>query len=137
MVPIPQYPLYSATINLLGLNLVPYYLEEKKNWAVDIKTLEETYKAYTDKGLRIKAFVVINPGNPTGNVFDEENLRNTVKFCYEKNMVVLSDEVYQNNIYTNKKKFVSMRKIAANMSSPYNNVSIFSYNSTSKGYYGE
>jgi len=93
MVPIPQYPLYSATINLLGLNLVPYYLEEKKNWAVDIKTLEETYKAYTDKGLRIKAFVVINPGNPTGNVFDEENLRNTVKFCYEKNMVVLSDEV--------------------------------------------
>ena len=36
MVPVPQYPLYSATLSLLGAKLVPYYLDEKKNWGVNV-----------------------------------------------------------------------------------------------------
>ena len=36
MVPIPQYPLYSATLSLLGAKLVPYYLEEEKEWGIDV-----------------------------------------------------------------------------------------------------
>ena len=39
MLPIPQYPLYSATFSLLGMKLVPYYLEEKKNWGYDVTYL--------------------------------------------------------------------------------------------------
>jgi alanine transaminase len=88
-------------------------------------------------GNRMKAFVVINPGNPTGNVLSEENIVDIIKFCYEHNMIILSDEVYQNNIYSKKKKFHSFRKIANKQINPYKNVSIFSFNSTSKGFYGE
>ena len=36
MIPIPQYPLYSALITLMGGRLVPYYLDEPKNWALDM-----------------------------------------------------------------------------------------------------
>ncbi len=80
---------------------------------------------------------MINPGNPTGNVLSEDNLIDTIKFCYDHHLLILSDEVYQNNIYDSKKKFHSMRKVAMNMPKPYNNITVLSYNSTSKGYYGE
>jgi alanine transaminase len=80
---------------------------------------------------------MINPGNPTGSIFPEESLRDTVKFCYDHHLIIMSDEVYQNNIYTPKKKFHSMRKVASNMQKPYNDTAIISFNSTSKGYYGE
>jgi aspartate/methionine/tyrosine aminotransferase len=36
MVPIPQYPLYSATIDLLGCHLAGYYLNEEKNWSIEV-----------------------------------------------------------------------------------------------------
>ena len=43
--PIPQYPLYSATIALYGGTLLPYYLQEEKQWTLDVKEL----KSQTDK----------------------------------------------------------------------------------------
>jgi len=36
MVPIPQYPLYSASIEEFNLGQVGYFLEEEKNWALDL-----------------------------------------------------------------------------------------------------
>jgi alanine transaminase len=137
MTPIPQYPLYSATIELLGSKLVGYYLDEEKQWSVDINNLNENYKKYYDKGYNLKALVVINPGNPTGNILSEDNIKEIIKFCYEHNMVILADEVYQNNIYSTTKKFHSFRKVLTKLPSPYNKTTLFSFNSISKGYYGE
>jgi alanine transaminase len=97
----------------------------------------DAYKKYKDQGYTPKAFCLINPGNPTGNIFSKENLVDIVKFSYDNNLIIISDEVYQNNIYSPTLRFHSMRKIASEMKSPYNQVSIFSLNSTSKGYYGE
>ena len=42
LVPIPQYPLYSATLALYGGTLLPYYLEEEKGWALDVAALKKT-----------------------------------------------------------------------------------------------
>lgn len=36
LVPIPQYPLYSALTTLLSGHLVPYYLKEEKGWTLDV-----------------------------------------------------------------------------------------------------
>ena len=44
MIPIPQYPLYSALITLNGGTLVPYYLDEEKNWALDVKDVKKQIK---------------------------------------------------------------------------------------------
>jgi alanine transaminase len=137
MTPIPQYPLYSASIELLGSTLVGYYLNEEKQWSVDINNLTENYKKYCDNGYNVKALVVINPGNPTGNILSEDNIKDIIRFCYEHNMVILADEVYQNNIYSESKKFHSFKKVLSNLPSPYNKTALFSFNSISKGYYGE
>mgnify|MGYP003337163283 CR=1 FL=1 len=40
LVPIPQYPLYSAQLTLQKGHLLPYFLDEDKNWAVDVKGIE-------------------------------------------------------------------------------------------------
>lgn len=137
LAPIPQYPLYSACIQLLGSTLAGYLLDESLNWEVDIANLSEVYRKYYDSGHRLKALVVINPGNPTGNILSEQNIEDIIKFCYEHKLVILADEVYQNNIYSEKKKFHSFKKVMGKLSQPYDKTILFSFNSVSKGYYGE
>lgn len=41
MIPYPQYPLYSATLALVGGTVVPYFPDEKKNWQIDPDHLED------------------------------------------------------------------------------------------------
>jgi glutamate--glyoxylate aminotransferase len=97
MVPIPQYPLYSASIALYGGQLVPYYLEEEKGWGLDIGELKRSLEASRAKGVCVRALVFINPGNPTGQCLTEENLRDLLAFCHENQLVLMADEVYQEN----------------------------------------
>lgn len=69
MIPIPQYPLYSAAISLYGGHACPYYLNEEKGWQLDIEELENSVKKARAEGKNVKSIVVINPGNPTGAIF--------------------------------------------------------------------
>ena len=68
LTPIPQYPLYSATITLYGTQLVGYYLDEEKDWGLNMEELELRVKEAEAKNIRLKGMVIINPGNPTGMV---------------------------------------------------------------------
>ena len=138
MVPIPQYPLYSASITLYGGELVPYYLDEENGWGLDIAEMQRSIDSARAKGICVRAFVFINPGNPTGQCLSEQNLQDLVKFCYKNKLVMMADEVYQENIYNVQRPFVSARKVLANMSEPYrSNVELVSFHTVSKGAYGE
>jgi len=55
--------------------------------------------------------VIINPGNPTGQCLSEANLREILKFCYQENLALLGDEVYQQNIYQDERPFISSKKV--------------------------
>ncbi|KAE8694924.1 Glutamate--glyoxylate aminotransferase 1 [Hibiscus syriacus] len=124
LVPVPQYPLYSATISLYGGSLVPYYLEESANWGLDI--------------IFVRAMVIINPGNPTGQCLSEANLREVLNFCHRENLVLLGDEVYQQNIYQDERPFISSRKVLMDMGQPISKeVQLVSFHTVSKGYWGE
>ncbi|KAL7720829.1 Alanine aminotransferase [Entamoeba marina] len=137
MIPIPQYPLYSATITQLGGVQVPYYLNEENNWSTDLKSVKEQYDKAVSKGITVKAFVCINPGNPTGQVLTVDNMKEIIEFCYENNICLLADEVYQENIYGDV-PFNSFRKVLYSMDEKIKNgVELISFFSVSKGYYGE
>lgn len=138
MVPIPQYPLYSASIAMFGGQLVPYYLNEEKGWALDIVALQQSIDSARAKGVEVRALVFINPGNPTGQCLSYENLQNLVRFCYENCLILCADEVYQENIYTAGSTFNSARKVLGEMPEPYKStVELVSFHSTSKGIIGE
>ncbi|CAJ1950641.1 unnamed protein product [Sphenostylis stenocarpa] len=135
--PIPQYPLYSASIDLHGGFLVPYYLDEATGWGLEIPELKKQLEAAKSKGINVRALVVINPGNPTGQVLSEENQRDIVEFCKREGLVLLADEVYQENVYVPDKKFHSFKKVSRSMGYGENDITLVSFQSVSKGYHGE
>jgi aspartate/methionine/tyrosine aminotransferase len=135
MIPIPQYPLYSATITLYEGAQVPYYLDEANDWRLSRQLLEESIAEARRKGVKVKAICVINPGNPTGSVIDRDNIAMIIDFAREHNLAILADEVYQENIYRQGDRFTSFAKVMAEKKET--NVSLFSFHSCSKGFMGE
>lgn len=137
LVPIPQYPLYSAAITLNGGSLVPYYLDESKGWQCTVDHLRDQLHEAKEKGLSIRAMVVINPGNPTGQILDRQMQETIIKFCRDEALLLVADEVYQTNIYAEGKKFISFKRILRDMGSDAGDVRLVSLNSISKGFSGE
>lgn len=65
MIPIPQYPLYSAVISELDAIQVNYYLDEENCWALNVNELRRAVQEAKDH-CDPKVLCIINPGNPTG-----------------------------------------------------------------------
>ncbi|MBA0745473.1 hypothetical protein Gogos_008048, partial [Gossypium gossypioides] len=132
--PIPQYPLYSASIALHGGTLVPYYLDEATGWGLEVSELKKQLETSRSKGITVRALVVINPGNPTGQVLAEENQKAIVEFCKQEGLVLLADEVYQENVYVPEKKFHSFKKVSRSMGYGEKDIALVSFQSVSKEY---
>ncbi|XP_055934345.1 alanine aminotransferase 2-like [Argiope bruennichi] len=136
MIPIPQYPLYSATIAEYGMQQINYYLDEDNAWALNISELKRALNE-SKKSCEPKVLVVINPGNPTGSVLTYENIREIIKFAFEEKLLLMADEVYQDNVYAPGKQFHSFKKVLMELGEPYNRMELVSFMSASKGYMGE
>lgn len=136
MIPIPQYPLYSASLAEFNMEQVGYYLDESRNWGLDIAELERSISEARSK-CQPKALVIINPGNPTGQVLSRENIEAIIKFAYKEKLFLFADEVYQDNIYAEGSKFFSFKKVLIEMGEPYSKMELASFMSCSKGYMGE
>ena len=139
LVPIPQYPLYTATLAVLNCRCVPYYLDESKAWGTDFQAIKDSYAKAISEGTDVRAIVVINPGNPTGASLSAQDVEAVIKFAAEKQLVVMADEVYQTNVFIG--EFTSFKKTLREMQKrepgPYDNVELASLHSISKGMVGE
>jgi aspartate/methionine/tyrosine aminotransferase len=135
MVPIPMYPLYSATITLYGGRQVPYFLDEERDWRVSRELLDKAFIDAVRKGIKVKAICVLNPGNPTGSVLDRENVEMIIDFARSHDLSILTDEVYQEDVYIDGFAFYSFARVMAEMDVA--DVSLFSFHSCSKGFIGE
>ncbi len=135
MIPIPQYPLYSASITLYGGAQVGYELDEAHAWRLSREVLDRAHAKATADGVRVRGIVVINPGNPTGAFLDAANVEMVLAFAREKGLSVLADEVYQDDVWLPGARFVSFA--SALEKKGIRDLSLFSFHSTSKGYLGE
>ncbi len=93
LIPMPDYPLWTAATNLAGGKAVHYLCDESSNWYPD---LDDIRAKVTDK---TKGIVVINPNNPTGAVYPKEILEGIVKIAVENEMIIFADEIYDHIIY--------------------------------------
>lgn len=93
LIPAPDYPLWTAAVNLSGGKAVHYLCDEDSDWNPDIKDITSKITPKT------KAIVVINPNNPTGAVYDKEILKKIVKIAQEHELIVFSDEIYEKILY--------------------------------------
>jgi alanine transaminase len=55
--------------------------------------MEVSIAKATEEGVTTRGLVVINPGNPTGQVLDVPTMRQIVQFAHEHDLVLLADEV--------------------------------------------
>ena len=135
LLPYPTYSLYTAELSLCRGKSVPYFLDEEHGWEMHVEELQRAYKEAYDKGIDVRAMVVINPGNPTGSVLQRKTIEDMVDFAEAHNLMIIADEVYQTNIYDKEKyPFVSFKKIVMNKRAK---VPLASLNSISKGFLGE
>ncbi|HOI09094.1 MAG TPA: pyridoxal phosphate-dependent aminotransferase, partial [Myxococcota bacterium] len=93
LVPAPGYPLYQTILGELGGVARPYCLDEARGWRLDEEALERAVCP------RTRAAVLVSPSNPTGHVFDPEELRQMVAFCRRHGLLLICDEVYDRLAY--------------------------------------
>merc|ERR1711907_657964 len=89
--------------------------------------LTASIKKARDAGKTVRALVVINPGNPTGQVLSLENQKQIIDFCKREGLILLADEVYQDNIYAEGKEFNSFKKVLKSMGDEYSSVQLVSF----------
>jgi alanine transaminase len=139
MVPIPQYPLYTATLSVLDARVVPYYLDEEAKWGTSLASIQTAYDKAVAEGTDVKAICVINPGNPTGASLPADDIKAVLKFAAEKGVVVVADEVYQTNVFIG--EFISFKKALRDLQAAepgkYDDIELASLHSISKGMVGE
>ncbi len=88
LVPMPDYPLWTAAVTLAGGNAVHYICDEKAEWYPDIDDIKSKITS------RTKAIVLINPNNPTGALYSKELLEEIIKVAREHQLIIYSDEIY-------------------------------------------
>ncbi|KXU06763.1 pyridoxal phosphate-dependent aminotransferase [Streptococcus gallolyticus] len=97
LVPMPDYPLWTACVSLAGGNAVHYLCNEKANWYPDIDDIKSKITSNT------KAIVVINPNNPTGALYPDELLKEIVEIARQNDLIIFADEIYDRLVMDGKK----------------------------------
>ncbi|GAA6120161.1 pyridoxal phosphate-dependent aminotransferase [Acidovorax sp. FG27] len=120
LVPMPDYPLWTAAVSLSGGKPVHYLCDEADGW---LPSLEDIRAKITP---RTRGIVVINPNNPTGVLYSRELLKGIVAIAREHGLVLLVDEVYDKVLYEDA-VFTAMASLSTD-------VLTLTFNSLSKAY---
>lgn len=93
LVPMPDYPLWTAAVNLAGGNARHYMCDEATGWMPNLKDIESKITANT------RGIVVINPNNPTGALYPREVLEGIIEIARRHGLVIFADEIYDKVLY--------------------------------------
>lgn len=93
LVPAPDYPLWTAAVNLSGGKARHYLCDEANGW---LPALDDIRAKVNEK---TKAIVVINPNNPTGALYPDDVLKEIIEIARQHNLIVCSDEIYDKVLY--------------------------------------
>ena len=88
LTPSPDYPLYSAVLAKLGIELNTYDLNEDDAWQPDLDHIKRKITPHT------RGLVLINPNNPTGSVCSRSMLEQIAELARRHNLVIFADEIY-------------------------------------------
>jgi alanine-synthesizing transaminase len=105
LTPKPDYPLYSAVLCKLGIELKTYELNEEDGWQPDL--IDIHYKITP----RTRGIVLINPNNPTGSMCTRRMLEQVAELARKHNLVIFADEIYDKLVLDNQ-PHISMAAVA-------------------------
>ena len=120
LLPMPDYPLWTAATSLSGGTPVHYLCDEANGWMPDLDDIRAKITP------RTKGIVVINPNNPTGALYSTELLEGIISIARQHGLVILADEVYDKVLYEGVKHTA--------LASLCTDVLVLTFNSLSKSY---
>ncbi len=120
LVPSPDYPLWTAAVNLSGGKSVHYRCDEQSDWYPDLADIKAKINA------RTKAIIIINPNNPTGAVYDQAMLESLIQVARDHQLVIFADEIYSKIVYDDA-RHIPLGRLA-------HDVLCISFNGLSKAY---
>ncbi len=120
LIPSPDYPLWTAAVNLAGGKPVHYVCDEQADWFPDVDNIRKQITS------RTRAIVIINPNNPTGAVYSQDVLEQLIQVARDHNLVIFADEIYS-KITFDDAEFIPIGRLA-------HDVVCVSFNGLSKAY---
>ena len=120
LVPMPDYPLWTAAVTLAGGTPRHYLCDEATGWMPDLNDIESKITANT------RGIVVINPNNPTGALYPREILEGIIEIARHHGLVIFADEIYDKVLYDG--------NVHTSIASLANDVLFVTFNGLSKNY---
>jgi alanine-synthesizing transaminase len=120
LVPMPDYPLWTAAATLAGGKAVHYLCDEANEWLPDLQDMEAKITPNT------RAIVIINPNNPTGALYPKETLLGIIDIARRHGLIVFADEIYDKVLYD--------ANVHVSMASLAEDVLFVTFNGLSKNY---
>ncbi len=105
LVPMPDYPLWTAATTLAGGVPQHYVCDEENEWLPDLEDIESKVTEKT------RAIVVINPNNPTGALYPKETLEGLIEIARQHELVIMADEIYDQVLFDGN-EHISMASLA-------------------------
>ena len=91
LVPNPGFPAYPNLVR--AAHATPVYYDLGRNWSLDVERIDASWED------GVKAIIINSPGNPTGAVFSEAEIRKLVAWCEAREITIISDEIYEDFVY--------------------------------------
>jgi aspartate/methionine/tyrosine aminotransferase len=100
--PNPGFPIYESMINYVGGRAVPIQLREERDFSLDVDELNSLISEHT------KLIILNSPQNPTGGVLSRPDIERIAKAIGDRNIIVLSDEIYSRLLFDGGQHFSIM-----------------------------
>ncbi|XP_077504986.1 alanine aminotransferase 2-like [Amblyomma americanum] len=133
---LPLYTSYFSMLQDKGYYEAYYYLYEDRNWSHNVSWMQEALDE-SRKHCTPRFLFLVNPSNPPGTVLSKNEIEGVIRFAHKNKLTILADEVFEHNVYNNRRPFHTVRKILNAMGAPYRAMPLISFSSISKGFAAE